>query len=125
MLKPVPVMLLPVMETAAVPVLESVTVVGVLLPTATLPKLTLEGLALSAPCVPVPLRGIDTVTFVAVDVIVMLPDAVPVAVGANDAEKFAVAPAAIAWLALSPVALNPDLVVTDLVDGDCTLYLES
>jgi hypothetical protein len=42
MLKPVPVMLLPLIATAAVPVLESVTVVGaLLLPTATLPKLTL------------------------------------------------------------------------------------
>ena len=51
MLKPAPVMLLPEMETAAVPVLESVTVVAALvLPTATFPKLTLVGLALSAPC---------------------------------------------------------------------------
>jgi hypothetical protein len=58
MLKPVPVMLLPVMEIAAVPVLERVTVVGaLLLPTATLPKSTLAGLALSAPSVPVPLRA--------------------------------------------------------------------
>ena len=46
LLKPVPVMLLPVMETAAVPVLESVTDVGALvLPTAMLPKLMLAGLA--------------------------------------------------------------------------------
>ena len=42
MLKAVPVMLLPVMETAAVPELERVTDAGALrLPTATLPKLTL------------------------------------------------------------------------------------
>ena len=112
MLNPVPAMLLPEIETAAVPVLESVTVVGaLLLPTATLPKLTLAGLALSAPCVPVPLTGIERVPFVAVDVIVMLPDAVPVAVGANAVEKLAVAPAAIVWLALSPLALKPDPVV--------------
>jgi hypothetical protein len=59
MLKPAPVTLPPVMDTAVVPVLESVTVVGeLLLPTTTFPKLMLEGLALSAPCVPVPLRAI-------------------------------------------------------------------
>jgi hypothetical protein len=58
MLKPAPVMLLPVMETGAVPVLERVIVVGVLLlPTATLPKLMLAGLALRVPCVPVPERA--------------------------------------------------------------------
>ena len=111
MLKPVPVMLLPVIETAAVPVLESVTVTGVLPPTVTLPKLTLDGLALSPPSVPVPLRGMDSDPFVAVDVIVMLPDDVPVAVGANAAEKVAVAPAAIVWFALSPLVLKLDPVV--------------
>ena len=107
MLKPVPVMLLAVMETAALPILESVTVTGALPPTVTLPKLTLEGLALSPPSVPVPLRGIDSDPLLAVDVIVILPDDVPVAVGANTAEKLAVAPAAIAWFALSPVVLKP------------------
>jgi hypothetical protein len=108
MLKPVPVILLPVMETAAVPVLESVTVVAeLLLPTTTFPKLMLEGLALSAPCVPVPLRAIVSVPFVAVDVIVIVPDAVPVAVGVKATEKLAVAPAAIVCPGLSPLALKP------------------
>ena len=111
MVRPAPVMLLPVMETAAVPVLESVTATAALLPTARLPKLMLAGLALSAPCVPIPLSGIETVPFVAVDVIVMLPDTVPVAVGTKEAEKFAVAPAVIVCPVLSPVALKPDPVV--------------
>jgi len=111
MLKPVPVMLLPLIETAAVPVLDSVTVTGALPPTVTLPKLTLGGLALSPPSVPVPLRGMDRDPFVAVDVIVMLPDDDPVAVGANTAEKLAVAPAVIVWFALSAVVLKPVPVV--------------
>ena len=111
MLKPVPVIPLPEIETAAVPVLESVTATAALLPTARLPKLMLAGLALSAPCVPIPLSGIETVPLVAVDVIVMLPDTVPVAVGTNETAKFAVAPAAIVCSVLSPVALNPDPVV--------------
>ena len=84
MLKPAPVTLLAVMETAAVPVLESVTVVGaLLLPTTTLPKLTLVGLALSAPCVPVPLRGIFNGEPGALLVIDTLPLALPVVVGAK------------------------------------------
>ena len=84
MLKPVPVMLLPVIEIAPVPVFVSVTVVGVLLlPTATLPKLTLEGLALSAPAVPVPLRAIVRGEFGSVLVIDTLPLALAAVVGSN------------------------------------------
>ena len=88
-----------------------VIVCELLLPTVMVPKLTLAGLALSAPCVPIPLSGIETVPLVAVDVIVMLPDTVPVAVGTNETAKFAVAPAAIVCPVLSPVALKPDPVV--------------
>ena len=84
MLKPAPVMLLPVMDAAAVPGLERVTVVGALvLPTATFPKLTLAGLALSVPCVPVPLRAIVAGEPGALLVIEMLPVALPADVGAN------------------------------------------
>lgn len=111
MLKPVPPMLLAVIETAAVPVLVSVTGTAALLPTGRFPKLMLAGLALSVPCVPVPLRAIDIVPFVAVDVIVMLPVTVPVVVGANVAERLAVAPAAIVCPALTPLALKPDPLV--------------
>jgi hypothetical protein len=84
MLKPVPVMLLPVIEIAPVPVLVSVTVVGVLLlPTATLPKLMLAGLALSAPAVPVPLRAIVSGEFGSLLVIDTLPLALAAVVGVN------------------------------------------
>ena len=89
MLNPVPLMLPPEIETPAVPVLDSVTVADVLLFTATFPKATLDGFALSAPCVPVPLSGMDNVPFVAVDVIVMPPEAAPAPVGVNETEKLA------------------------------------
>ena len=84
MLKPLPVMLLPVMEIAAVPMLDSVIVVGaLLLPTATLPKSTLAGLALSAPSVPVPLRAIVRDEPGALLVIDTLPLALVAVVGAK------------------------------------------
>jgi hypothetical protein len=49
MLKPVPVALAAVIVTLAVPEFVSVIVCGLLLPTATLPKLTLEGFAVRVP----------------------------------------------------------------------------
>jgi len=110
MLKPVPVMLLPVIETGAVPGFDSVTPMDALAPTSKLPKLTLEGFALRAPCVPVPVSGIDSEGFVAVDAIVMPPEIVPVAVGANVTEKFAVPPAAICCPALIPLVLKTEFV---------------
>ena len=94
LLKPVPVMLLPVMETAAVPVLESVTDVGALvLPTAMLPKLMLAGLALSAPVpVPVPVKAIVRGEPGALLVIDTLPVALVAVVGAKVPVKDAVCP---------------------------------
>ena len=84
MLKPVPVMLPPVIATAAVPVLESVTDAGeLLLPTTKLPKLMLAGLALSAPCVPVPLRAIVSGEPGALLVIDTLPLTLVAVVGEN------------------------------------------
>ena len=84
MLKPAPVTLPPVMDTAVVPVLESVTVVGeLLLPTTTFPKLMLEGLALSAPSVPVPLKAIVRGEPGVLLVIDMLPVVLVAVVGVN------------------------------------------
>ena len=83
MLKPVPVIPLPEIETAAVPVLESVTATAALLPTARLPKLMLAGLALSAPCVPVPLRAIVRGEPGVLLVIEMLPLMLVAVVGAK------------------------------------------
>ena len=74
-------------DTAAVPEFVSVTFVEPLLPTRTLPKLTLAGLAESAPCVPVPLRAMERVGSDAFVEIVMLPEALPAAVGAKVAVK--------------------------------------
>ena len=87
-------MLLAVMETAAVPVLESVTVVGaLLLPTATFPKLTLEGLALGVPVpVPVPVRAIVSGEPGALLVIDTLPLALVAVVGVNVTVKDVVCP---------------------------------
>ena len=104
-------MLLPVIDTAAVPGFDSVTPIDALAPMSKFPKLTLDGLALRAPCVPVPLNVMDIEPFVAVDVIVMLPGTVPVAVGANETVKFAVPPAAICCPVLSPLVLKPEPVV--------------
>lgn len=111
MLKPLPLMLPLLIETAAVPVFDSVTVVEALLFTATLPKPTLDGLALSAPCVAVPTSGTDSAPFVAVEAIVMLPETVVDVVGAYEAEKLAVLPAAIVWPALIPLVRKPEPVV--------------
>ena len=108
MLKPVPVMLLPEIETAAVPEFEIVTAIDALEPISKVPKFTLDGLALSPPCVPVPLSGMDSEPFVALDVIIMLPDTAPAAVGENVVEKLAIEPAGICWPALMPLVLNPE-----------------
>lgn len=90
-----PLMLLAVIEIEAVPVFVNVTPIDASKPTAKFPKATLEGVATKSPCVPVPLSVMDSEPFVAVEVIVTFPAIVPVAVGANETEKFAVPPAAI------------------------------
>jgi len=83
MRKPLPVMLLPVIETGAVPRLDTVTPIDALPPTGKLPKLTLEGLTPSTPCVPVPLRamvsGESDASLTKISVAVSLPSDV----GAN------------------------------------------
>jgi hypothetical protein len=83
MLKPVPEALAAEIVTPAVPEFVRVTDTEPLLPMRRLPKLTLEGLAMSWPCVPVPLRATVMVGLVALLVIVMLPEAFPAAVGEN------------------------------------------
>src|SRR5271154_2832072 len=87
---PVPVILCAVIETGAVPRFDGVTGTDPLLPTGRLVNAILDGLAERLPCVPVPLKGIDSVGLVAVVASEMFPDASPVAVGANRAVKVAV-----------------------------------
>ena len=107
MLKPVPEALAAERVTLAVPELVNVTVCDPLLPTRTFPKLTLAGLAVSCPCVPVPLRAIVRVGLDASLVSVMLPEAFPAAAGANCAVKVVLCPAARVSGVASPLALKP------------------
>ena len=94
MRKPLPVMLLPVIETGAVPRLDTVTPIDALPPTGKLPKLTLEGLTPSTPCVPVPLRAMVSGELGALLVIATLPVVIAAVVGAKVTLKEAV------WLGL-------------------------
>jgi hypothetical protein len=87
MLNPVPDALPAEIATLAVPEFVKVTLTDPLAPTSMLPKLMLVGFAVRFPCTPVPLSAIDTVGFVAVLVITMLPAATPTVVGANCAVK--------------------------------------
>jgi hypothetical protein len=83
MVKPAPEIESAVIETAAVPVFDSVTGMTLLLPTRTLPKLTLSGFAVKLPCMPVPASAIVSGVFGALLITLRLPDAEPAAVGAN------------------------------------------
>lgn len=81
---PVPEMECAEIETAEVPVFVNVTDTGAVEPTATLPKLSLAGLADSPPlAIPVPLSEIANGEFEASLVMVKVPVAAPVALGAN------------------------------------------
>jgi hypothetical protein len=86
-LKPEPEAVAAVIVTLAVPPFVSVIVCAALLPTATLPKATLAGLAVSCACTPVPLSAIDIGEPGALLVIETLPLALPVAAGENFAVK--------------------------------------
>jgi hypothetical protein len=111
--KPVPDADAAEIVTLADPEFVNVTGVDPVVPRRTLPKFTLVGLAERPPSVPVPLSGMDSVASDALLVIAMLPDALPLAVGANCAVKFTFRPAPIVTGAVRPVMLNPvPLVVT-------------
>ena len=77
-------------------------------PTCTLPRLSVAGLAVRVPgvAVPVPDKGIVNVGFEAVEVIVTLPLAAPVAVGANLTESVADCPADRVIGVVMPLTLN-------------------
>ena len=86
-LKPEPEAPPDVIVTLAVPPFVRVIVCGALLPTATFPKATLAGLALSCACTPVPLSAIAIGEPGALLVIETLPLELPVEAGENFAEK--------------------------------------
>ncbi len=80
-----------------------------LLPTVTLPKLRLVGLAPSEPGdTPVPDNGMVRVGFDALDETVTLPLALPAEDGANETLKVALCPAVTATGAVIPLKLNPE-----------------
>jgi len=106
-LNPVPEALAAEMVTVAVPELLNVMVCVPLLPTSTFPKLKLEGLAVSVPCTPVPLKAIAAGDPGALLVMEMLPDALPVDAGRNCAVKETLEPELIVCGKVKPVRLNP------------------
>lgn len=79
------------------------------LPTVTVPKLRLAGLAPKVPAVvPVPVNGIVRVGLGAFEVSVRLPLAAPLAVGANVTLKLVLCPAFRVTGAVIPLSVNPD-----------------
>jgi hypothetical protein len=78
------------------------------LPTVTVPKLRLAGLAPNVPAVvPVPVKGIARVGLGAFEVIVRLPLATPLAVGVNVTLKLVLCPALSVTGAVIPLNVNP------------------
>src|ERR1700747_2947113 len=95
------------MVTLDVPDFVSVIACEPLLPTATFPKLKLEGLAVSCACTPIPAKEMLAGEPDALLAIITLPVALPGVVGANCAVKETLAPALIVCGTLRPVMLNP------------------
>jgi hypothetical protein len=107
--KPVPETVAAVILRVALPVFVSVTVWLELLPTATLPKATGDGLIVIVACVavPDPLKLIGNGDPGALLVIDTLPVALPAVVGANVTVKLVVWPGAMLAGALQPVSVKP------------------
>ena len=107
MVNPVPEALAAEMVTLAVPELLNVMGCVPLLPTSTFPKLKLEGLGVSVPCTPVPLKAIAAGDPGALLLMEMLPDALPVDAGKNCAVKEILEPALIVCGRVKPLRLKP------------------
>jgi|ERR1700728_196914 len=107
--KPVPESVAAVMFRVVLPVFVSVTVWLELLPTATLPKATGDGLIVMVDCVavPEPLRLIASGDPAALLIIDTLPVALVEVVGANVTVKVAVWPGVMLAGALHPVSVKP------------------
>lgn len=91
----------------AFPPFVKVTVCELLFPVITLPKLTLVGLGVSCGCMPVPLNVMLAGEPGALLVIDIVPEALPLVVGANFAVKEVLPPAAIVVGSARPERLNP------------------
>jgi hypothetical protein len=107
-LKPAPETFACVIVTLAAPVLVKLIFWELVIPVTTFPKLALEGVAERCPCTPVPLNEIIREGSVAVLVIVTVPDAFPVTVGANLTVNEVFCPAPRVTGKESPVMLKPD-----------------
>lgn len=105
-LNPVPVTLSEEITRFAVPVFSRVIGCVAVVPSATLPKVTLEGVTDIPACVPVPLKGIAVGELGASLTTEMLPDTAAVDVGVNVALNVMVLPAA-RVCAEKPVTANP------------------
>jgi len=108
MAKPVP--LTPTLEIVTVepPVLVTVSGSGWLVPVCTVPKFKLVGFAPSAPsAAPVPVNATDSEGFGASEVIVTLPLALPVALGAKVTVNVALLEASTASGVVMPLSVNP------------------
>jgi hypothetical protein len=92
MVKPAPLIEAAVMETGAVPELDNVTGVALLLPTITFPKLMLDGLAARDPWVPIPVKPMAVGEPDELLVKVIFPGTLPAAVGLNVTAKEVFAP---------------------------------
>lgn len=104
---PVPEAVIAEIVRDRLPVLLSVIVCELLLPTRTLPKLTLVGFADRADCTPVPVIAIVVGDDAALLVIDMLPARLPVVAGANFAVNVEFAPAAIEMGSVNPLTEYP------------------
>jgi hypothetical protein len=106
MLKPLPATLFCETVRFTLPVFFRVTACELLPPTATLSKLTLDGVTVSCDCVPVALRAIVVGELDAFVISEMLPEALPAEAGAKTALNVALLPAEIVC-GEKPVILNP------------------
>ena len=107
-LKPAPDTLAAEIVTLAVPLFFRVMVCELLLPRATPPKLTLAGVGVSCACVPVPLKAIVAGAPGALLAMEMLPEALPVTVGANVAISVVLSPGLTVTGTVNPLMLKPD-----------------
>ena len=107
MLKPAPVKLPCAMVKLALPELVKVRFCTPVLPTSTLPKLTLEGATESCGCTPVPLRAMVLGELGALLTSETLPDTLPMVAGANCTLKVLDCPAARVSGRVRPVMLKP------------------
>jgi len=108
-LNPVPLTVMLEMVTLLPPVFFNCTVCEFVVPSATVPKLTLDGVVVTVPgaVTPVPLTEYSALPLVALLVNNTYPECSPVLVGANFTESVMYPPAEIVCGTVNPLTLNP------------------